>query len=135
MFGKPSWARVTASITILIAVTASAAFAIYPQLSTKLSGPAINGVVPGGDAKLDQSRLPQQPGRLEVKVQNVNLPDGTVLNVILTDAGSAPVGTITLSRGSGQLFATVQLPIGRTSSIFVKVGSTTILSGGSPWKV
>jgi hypothetical protein len=133
--GKTYWVRAFAGAAILTALSVSAAYAIYPQLSTKLSGPAINGVTPEGDAKLDQSKLPEQPGRLEVKVQNVNLPDGTLLSVILTDAGSHPVGTITLSRGSGQLFTTVQAPIGRTSSIFVRLGSTTVLSGGSPWKV
>jgi hypothetical protein len=44
---------------------------------------------------------------------------------------------ITLSRGEGQLHATLPLgcQIGRTSSILVNEGATTLLSGGSPWQV
>ena len=135
MFGK------TRSIVLITAVlnaaTAAPAFAIYAHLSTTLTGNAINGVVPGGQAAVDQSKLPKQPGTVDVQVSSVNLPDGTVLGVVLTDCGPSPVGTITLKGGSGQL--RTKLPagcqIGRTSSIFINNGSTTVLSGGAPWTV
>jgi hypothetical protein len=137
MFGRRSSIVLIIGIAVLVAATAPPVFAIYPQLSTTLTGPAINGVVPGGDAKVDQSKLPTQPGTVDVQVNNVNLPDGTVLGVVLTDCGSSPVGTITLRRGDGQL--KTKLPvgcqIGRQSSIFVNNGSATILSGGAPWTV
>src|SRR6266571_7956365 len=111
-------------------LVASPALAIFPQLTTKLSGPAINGVVPTGDAKVDQSKLPAEPLTLDVRVRNVNLPDGTVLSVVLTDCGASPVGTITLSRLEGQLRTTVPgCQVGRQSAIHVNSGSTRILSG------
>jgi hypothetical protein len=132
------WALVLALLGILVPLTAVPAFALYPQLSTKLSGPAIGGVTPSGDAKLDQSRLPDSPSRLDVRVQNVNLPDGTLLDVYLTDchAGTSPVGSFTLSGRKGQASISVPTycPIGRTSSIYVKQGTTIRLSGGSPWQ-
>jgi hypothetical protein len=137
MFGRRCSIVLIIGIAVLVAATAPPVFAIYPQLSTTLTGPAINGVVPGGNAQVDQSKLPTQPGTVDVQVNNVNLPDGTVLGVVLTDCGSSPVGTITLRRGDGQL--KTKLPvgcqIGRQSSIFVNNGSATILSGGAPWTV
>jgi hypothetical protein len=41
---------------------------------------------------------------VDLEVKKVNLPDGTPLSVVLTDCGTAPVSSITLSRGEGQLF-------------------------------
>jgi hypothetical protein len=122
---------------VLALATASPALAIYPQLQTGLSGPAMGGAVPQGDAKIDQSKLPDQGATLDVRVKNVNRPDGTVLTVQLTDCVSAPELRVTLSRGEGQLHTTLPTwcPIGRTSSILVKEGATTRLSGGSPWQV
>jgi hypothetical protein len=72
----------------------------------------------------------------DVQVSNVNLPDGTILGVVLTDCGTAAVGTIKLNHEQGQL--KTQVPgcqFGRQSAIYVNDGSTTILSGGSPWQV
>jgi uncharacterized lipoprotein YbaY len=47
-----------------------------------LTGPAIAGQVPRGTAEVDQTAF---PGTLTVRVSKVNLPDGTVLTVVLTD--------------------------------------------------
>jgi hypothetical protein len=136
MSARTRSAVLIASIAFL-AATIAPVFAIFPQLSTTLTGPAINGVVPGGDAKVDQSKLPNQPATVDVRVKNVNLPDGTVLGVVLTDCGASPVGTITLSRGEGQLRTTLPqgCQIGRNSSILINNGGTTILRGGAVWKV
>jgi hypothetical protein len=130
------WVVLLTVAGILAAVVAAPALAIFPQLTTKLAGSAINGMVPTGDAKVDQSKLPAQPLTLQVKVKSVNLPDGTVLSVVLTDCGASSVGTITLSKQEGQLQTTVPgCQVGRQSAINVNNGATTILSGGAPWNV
>jgi hypothetical protein len=82
---KPTM-RARLVLTVLTAagalgVLAPAALALYPQLSAKLTGPAIGGVTPEGDAKVDQSKYPSVPPRLDVRVKNLTLPDGTTLFV------------------------------------------------------
>ena len=123
---------------------AGEALALYPQLSTKLSGPAIGGITPEGDAKVDQSKLPEQPPLLQLRVKNVNLPDGTVLTVTASGPnsprcvpafGEAVVGTIKLSRREGSLTANMPFEVGRQDQILVKNGSTVVLCGGEPWQV
>ena len=126
------WIVVVAIVGVLLATTTSPALAIFPKLQTKLSGPAINGVVPEGDARVDQSKLPAVPGQLQVRVKKVNLPDGTVLAVQL---GATIVGTFTLSRGEGQLSTTLNFQVGRLDPIFIRNGDMRILSGGAPWQV
>jgi hypothetical protein len=118
-------------VTLAIALLGAAAFAapalaIFPQLQADLSGPAIAGVTPEGDAKLDQSRQPAEPGRLEVRVKNVNLADGTRLTVTLR---GVPVGTITLARREGQLQTSVAFQVGRSDLPDVKLGDSIILHG------
>ena len=119
----------------VIAIGATPALAIYAHLSTALTGPAINGVVPQGAASVDQSGLPKHAGCVGVTVSNVNLPDGTILNVVLTDCGPDAVGTFKLQGGAGKLDTALPrgCQIGAASSIYVRDGSTTILSGGSRW--
>jgi hypothetical protein len=83
--GRCQHAHARAVLTVLgvavaLGVVAPAALALYPQPSAKLTGPAIGGVTPEGDAKVDQSKYPSVP-RLDVRVKNVNLPDGTTLFV------------------------------------------------------
>jgi hypothetical protein len=130
------WLLVLALAATLAGLVASPALAIYAHLNTTLSGPAINGVVPSGSASIDQSGYPAHPLTLDVQVSNVSLPDGTILSVVLTNCGTAPVGTLKLTHEQGQL--KVHVPgcqVGRTSAIYVNNGSTTILSGGAPWQV
>jgi hypothetical protein len=130
------WLVVGAMAATIAGVVASPALAIYPHLNTTLSGPAINGVVPTGTAAIDQSKYPANPLTLDAQVSNVNLPNGTILSIVLTDCGTAPVGTIKLNRGQGQLKTKVPgCQVGRQSAIDVNNGSTTILSGGAPWQV
>jgi hypothetical protein len=130
------WLIVLATAATIAGLSASPALAIYPHLNTTLSGPAINGVVPTGTATVDQSKLPTNPLTLDVQVSSVNLPDGTILSVVLTDCGTAPVGTIKLNHEQGQLKTKVPgCQVGRQSAIYVNNGSTTILSGGAPWQV
>ena len=90
---------------LLAVVAATPALAVFPHIQTDLTGPAIAGQVPRGTAEVDQTAF---PGTLTVRVSKVNLPDGTVLNVVLTDceAFGTPcgvVGTLTLDGGKGRL--------------------------------
>jgi hypothetical protein len=112
-------------------------------------GQASAGRTPEGDARVDQSRLPAVPPHLETRVKNVNLPDGTVLEVEITSSHSscaiecplgAIVGTITLQRGEGRLATALGCgvgvcQVGRTDHIFVRHGDIRILDGGAPWQV
>ena len=74
--------RSLAGAGILVLLTATTALAVFPQLSTALTGPAIDGVVPRGTAEVHQTQF---PATLDVRVSRVTLPDGTVLTVIMTD--------------------------------------------------
>ncbi len=69
-----------------------------------LTGAALNGRTPSGQAVADETRFSGCGGFsiLSVQVSNVNLPDGTRLWVTL-DFG--PVGTITLRGGAGAMAA------------------------------
>jgi hypothetical protein len=93
-----------------------------------LSGPAINGVAPEGQALADESQFASGgPTILTVQIRKVNLPDGTVLGVTLD---FTPVGSITLSGQQG----TLQTSLGHfgvsRDQVRVNNGSTTILIGG-----
>src|SRR5690349_21546858 len=73
------------------------------RLRARLTGQAIQGVTPegSGDFRSETSRT-----RLQVEVEHVNLPAGTVLTVSLQSGVNAPVqiGTIKLSAtGFGEL--------------------------------
>lgn len=127
----------------LVLMSAAPALAVFSVIETELTGPDIGGVTPRGEAQVDQSNLPT-PGTLEVRVKRVNLPDGTVLTVEITDCasftGSPVVGTITIERGRGSLTTTLPsepsvCQVGHNSSIFLKLGDTVVLEGGSPWTV
>jgi Putative Ig domain len=67
-----------------------------------LSGPALNGQTPSGQATVDMSKFSGCGGFsvMSAQVKNVNLPDGTVLWVTLDFKA---VGTITLRGGSGTM--------------------------------
>jgi putative Ig domain-containing protein/centrosomal CEP192-like protein len=67
-----------------------------------LSGSALGGQTPGGQATVDESKFSGCGGFsvMTAQVKNVNLPDGTVLWVTLD---FKPVGTITLKGGSGTM--------------------------------
>jgi hypothetical protein len=70
--------------------------------SVQLSGPAIGGRTPSGQATANETQFSACGGfsTLSVTVKNVNLPNGTVLWV--TFDGN-PVGEITLNSGSGTM--------------------------------
>jgi hypothetical protein len=74
------------------------------RLRTNLAGGAIAGQRPEGNAdfRMEASR---NRTRLNVEVEHVNLPQGTVLQVSISHAGTAThIGTITLNAfGGGEL--------------------------------
>jgi putative Ig domain-containing protein/ASPM-SPD-2-Hydin domain-containing protein len=107
------------------------------QNATTLTGPAIGGRTPGGQAVANQSTLTACGGfvTINVSVKDVNLPDGTVLWVTLS---GRPIGRITLSNGA----ATIQPYVypGSLRKLAIQIyaapppltlGEPTVLSGGS----
>ena len=124
-------------------MTASSALAVFSS-SRPTSLAHINGSTPRGEATVDQSDLPT-PGTLDVRVKHLDLPDGTVLTVEITDCaassgGSPVVGTLTINGGKGRLTTTLPsepsvCQVGHNSSIFLKLGEVVVLEGGSPWTV
>jgi len=75
------------------------------RLRAQLTGPAIGNITPSGNADFRSDSRGRT--RLNVEVERVNLPQGTVLTVTLTHAGAtSTVGTLTLS-GTG--FAELEL--------------------------
>lgn len=123
----------TALIVAIVAlgVFAPTAVALYPQLSAKLTGPAIGGVTPEGDAKVDQSKYPSVPPRLDVRVKNVNLPDGTTMFVGVgceyhSCLDYRKAGTFTLNRREGQGSFNLQIEVGRQTSIMVSTADGVV---------
>jgi hypothetical protein len=98
------------------------------DLFAGLSGAVINGILPNGFAQFEihSSRL-----ELEVRVQQVNLPAGTQLAVIVDNIN---VGSMFISSSEGRL--RLRTDNGQTvppvivgSTISIRNGGTTILSG------
>ena len=100
-----------------------------PTLRETLTGPAIGGVVPQGQAVADESQfLSGGSTILTVNVSSVNLPNGTALPVSID---FKPLGSIVLSAGAGSLTYNLgHFGVSR-DSVVVKNGSTTILQGGT----
>jgi hypothetical protein len=123
-------------IVALITVSAAPALAIYPVLTTTLTGSAINGVVPTGQAEVNQCDLPKQFGTLTVNVQSVNLPNGTKLTVNyggLAAGQGVNLGSFKLSGQSGKFSARLGTQAGANDNIAVMQGSVVILSNPTRW--
>ena len=98
------------------------------DLFAGLSGPTINGVLPNGFAQFEihSSRL-----ELEVRVNQVNLPAGTQLAVVVDNIN---VGSIFVSSGEGRLRnrtdnGQVVPPVVVGSTIAIQNGGATIMTG------
>src|SRR5689334_5340431 len=80
-------------VSMALALCAMLSVAVYadgggggngPVFTVKFKGPAINGVVPECEVKVDESQaLVGGSTIMTVTVKNVNLPDGTVLTTVL----------------------------------------------------
>ena len=123
--------RALLATVVALGVLAPSAFALYPQLTAELTGPAIDGITPEGDAKVDQSKYPEVPPRLDVRVKNVNLPGGTTLFVGVgceyhSCLDYRKAGTFTLSRREGSFSGSLQIQVGRQTSIMVSTADGTV---------
>src|SRR4051794_39541400 len=106
MAHTPHLSRPLAAAAILLALAAPAlAGGNALKLGYVLSGPPIAGVTPAGRAVIDQPRL---PGLLTCEVQNVNLPNGTVLVV---SVNRFPAGTLTLVGGRAKMQAAIPFQV------------------------
>ena|SRR5581483_11160646 len=103
------------------------------RLRTSLAGAAMTGKKPEGNADFRSDGNGRM--RLNVEVENVNLPDGTMLTVAITHAGvSTTVGTITLRAGENELELDSQhgdaVPmVASGDMITVSNGAAVILAG------
>jgi len=99
------------------------------RLRAPLTGPAISGKTPRGEAEF-RNNPARLRSSLEVEVENVNLPAGTVLTVTLTQGTAAAVtlGTITLNaEGEGELELSSQ--DGAVIPVIVAGNVITVLNG------
>jgi len=71
------------------------------RVRARLNGPAISGEKPSGTAV---SRSHDGTNVFRVEVEDVNLPDGTILNVVLIHEGNRMrAGELKLMNGTGEL--------------------------------
>ena len=100
------------------------------RIQASLTGPAINGVTPGGFAEHRTDDSGRR--RLDVQASSVNLPQGTVLNVVLNNA---VVGQMTVNQFSGAFLSLDTNngqnvpPAGNGNQVAVLNGNTTVVSG------
>lgn len=105
------------------------------RLRTRLSGAAIGGEAPSGNAEF-RMEAARQRTRLKVEVEDVNLPAGTKLQVVLDHAGvKTLIGEIVLDAfGFGELELNSQdgdnLPAVKKGDIIIVLhDASAILSG------
>src|SRR5205823_717783 len=67
------------------------------EIEAQLSGAMLNGLIPKGKAEFENEDGKQ---KFEIEVENVNLPDGTALNVLID---GTKVGMLTLLGRRGEL--------------------------------
>jgi hypothetical protein len=99
------------------------------RLRAQLTGSAIGGITPSGNADFRSDSRGRT--RLNVEVEHVNLPKGTVLSVTIMHAGAtAAIGSITLNAfGSGELELNSQ--DGETVPAVVKGDVVTVMNGAA----
>lgn len=103
------------------------------RIQTRLTGGAINGVTPSGSARF---RSRGTASNFSVEVENVNLPDGTKLNVtLMRGAISVPAGSLTLALHIGEIDVNTNdgnlVPQAKAGDIVVvsDLGGTALLTG------
>src|SRR5215213_6339833 len=100
------------------------------RIQASLTGPAIGGVTPGGFAEHRTDDSGRR--RLDVQASSVNLPQGTVLNVVLNNA---VVGQMTVNQFSGAFLSLDSNngqnvpPASNGNTVAVMNGTTTVVSG------
>lgn len=117
--------RLKTFILIGLLALSTMALAIFPKLSNTLIGVTTNGMTPSGTIRVDQSKLNAQPALVEVRLQNVNLPNGTEVGLIVDRQF---YGTFSVNRLqiNGQL--STYLQTGRTASIAMVLEDGTLIA-------
>jgi hypothetical protein len=82
----------------IVAVNADGGSGSSTKIEAEFAGAMLNGLVPKGEAELET--FVDGNRKFEVTVSNVNLPNGTVLNVLVD---GAKVGTLTIGALTGQM--------------------------------
>lgn len=102
------------------------------RIQTRLAGGRLNGFTPSGSARF---RARGSASNFSVEVEDLNLPDGTVLTVTLQNAnGSSAAGTIRLALRGGEIDVNTNdgqvVPQAKAGDMVVVSGpSGTLLSG------
>jgi len=100
------------------------------KIEAQLSGAMLNGLIPKGESESES--FTDGSSKFEIEVENVNLPDGTMLNVLVD---GTKVGTLTLALHRGQLElrtgngATLPQINSRTRIVITNAAGATILAG------
>lgn len=98
------------------------------RIRTGLAGASINSLTPKGRAEY-RERTNRQ---LNIQVENVNLPDGTTLNVLI-DGNSVGQISLTLQRGSLQMNTNdnqlVPAITAGTTVVVTDASGTTVVAG------
>lgn len=128
--------RIVAGVILIafaIAACIAPALAIFPWQRTTLSGPAIGSLIPWGRVQLNQAAQPQGPGTMVVQMTDLNLPQGTLLNVSID---RRPVGVLVVASGNANANLTVPFQVGRQSRLAVTLDNGThVAFGERPWIV
>jgi hypothetical protein len=103
------------------------------RIQTRLTGGAINGVTPSGSARF---RSRGTSSNFSVEVEDVNLPDGTKLNVTLMRGTTViPAGSLTLALRLGEIDVNTNdgdiVPQGKAGDIVVvsDAGGAALMTG------
>lgn len=103
------------------------------RLRTRLAGAAIQGKTPEGNADFRSDQRGRS--RLNVEVEQVNMPDNTLLEVSLTHSGmESQVAEIKLTAGFGEMGLSSQdgdvaPAVAKGDTATVKAGKSAILAG------
>jgi hypothetical protein len=127
-------------ILLSLALLSCPAYALFAKLSTELVAQySLGGQTPKGKAGINQASYPSKPAVLSISVSSVNVPDGTVLQVNLSDCATyGAVAYLNIVGKSASLSASLpaNCQIGRLSSISVlTTNGAVLLKGGAPWKI
>jgi hypothetical protein len=86
------------TVSLVVVSASDGGSDVVTKIEADLAGAAINGLVPKGEA--ETKTFTDGNRKLEVDVSNINLPDGTILNV---SVDGARVGTLRLAVMMGEL--------------------------------
>lgn len=127
-------AAYAAALALMMMIGPSAAVASKAgeiRLRTDLTGGAIAGKTPHGHAE-SRSQTGRNRSEFKVEVEDVNLADGTSLEV---DVNGAKVGTLTLKLGEGELELDSQdhdiVPAVKKGDVVTVVGAAGALLSGA----